>query len=265
VRADKAPSKAKPAEPGGREIAHTDKKFLNRLGEDRSGAQASAITGGAPVGGEASQQSEPDVGPRKVTTLTVNRDGTMVPPNPIVPQPQTGGSVGTSGVPGLLVDGLGPRPQLRPAQSEAQPPVQAAPIKPKVIAKAEVTAEPEPVAETPKKPVQREEAAPSRQPQAPVKAASATSGSSPVTGNGFVPVLSSQKSRMDALKAFADIQQKYSDVVANHTPDVREVNLGEKGVWHRLVLGPPGSREAANTVCIQLKAAGYSGCWITVY
>jgi hypothetical protein len=85
------------------------------------------------------------------------------------------------------------------------------------------------------------------------------------TGSGFVPVLSSQKSRMDALKAFADMQQKYTDVLAGRAPDVREVDLGQKGVWHRLMLGPPGSREAANNVCIQLKAHGYTGCWITSY
>jgi cell division septation protein DedD len=70
---------------------------------------------------------------------------------------------------------------------------------------------------------------------------------------------------MDALKAFADIQQKYGDALQNGTPDVREVNLGEKGVWHRLMLGPPGSRESAKTVCTQLKALGYSGCWVTAY
>jgi cell division septation protein DedD len=80
-----------------------------------------------------------------------------------------------------------------------------------------------------------------------------------------VPVLSSQKSRMDALKAFADMQQKYGDVLQSRTPDVREVDLGDKGVWHRLVVGPPASREAASTVCTQLKAHGYSGCWVTPY
>ena len=62
-------------------------------------------------------------------------------------------------------------------------------------------------------------------------------------------MLSSQKSRMDALKAFADLQQKYGDVLASKTPDVQEANLGEKGIWYRLVVGPPGSRDAATGVC----------------
>ncbi|KAB2910718.1 MAG: SPOR domain-containing protein [Hyphomicrobiaceae bacterium] len=70
---------------------------------------------------------------------------------------------------------------------------------------------------------------------------------------------------MDALKAFADLQQKYGDVLASRTPDVQEANLGEKGIWYRAVVGPPGSRDAASGVCTQLKAAGYVGCWVTGY
>ena len=70
---------------------------------------------------------------------------------------------------------------------------------------------------------------------------------------------------MDALKSFADIQQKHSSVLQGRTPDVREANLGEKGIWYRVVVGPPGSREAANSVCSQLKAQGYTGCWIMTY
>ena len=84
-------------------------------------------------------------------------------------------------------------------------------------------------------------------------------------GNGYVAVLSSQKSRMDALKVFADMQQKYGEVLSSKTPDVQEANLGEKGVWFRAVVGPPGSREAASGLCGQLKSAGYSGCWVTAY
>ena len=58
--------------------------------------------------------------------------------------------------------------------------------------------------------------------------------------------------------AFADLQQKYGDVLASKTPDVQEANLGDKGVRYRSVVGPPGSREAASGVCKQLKTAGYA-------
>ena len=62
---------------------------------------------------------------------------------------------------------------------------------------------------------------------------------------------------MDALKAFADLQQKYGDVLSTRTPDVQEANLGDEGRLVSPVVGPPGSRDAASGVCSQLKTAGY--------
>ncbi len=70
---------------------------------------------------------------------------------------------------------------------------------------------------------------------------------------------------MSALMKYADLQQKYSSVLANKTPDVKEANLGERGKYHRLLVGPPGSRSQASDLCLKLKSAGYSGCWVTAY
>jgi cell division septation protein DedD len=61
------------------------------------------------------------------------------------------------------------------------------------------------------------------------------------------------------------MQQKYGTILQNKTPDVQEANLGEKGTYHRLLVGPPGSRDSASSVCVQLKAEGYAGCWVTAY
>ena len=80
-------------------------------------------------------------------------------------------------------------------------------------------------------------------------------------GSGFVAVLSSQRSQMDALKSFADLQQKYP-TLQGKTPNVIETNLGDKGIYHRLVVGP-GPRDQASALCTELKAAGYVGCWVT--
>ena len=70
---------------------------------------------------------------------------------------------------------------------------------------------------------------------------------------------------MEALKSLADIQQKHPGILQGKAADVREANLGEKGMWYRVVVGPPGSRETANSVCGRLKSEGYSGCWIMSY
>ncbi len=78
-----------------------------------------------------------------------------------------------------------------------------------------------------------------------------------------VPV--SSKSRLAALQRFADMQQKYSSVLQNKTPDIKEANLGERGRYHRLLVGPPGSRAQASALCSQLKSAGHKDCWVTAY
>ncbi|HPG89207.1 MAG TPA: SPOR domain-containing protein, partial [Hyphomicrobium sp.] len=91
----------------------------------------------------------------------------------------------------------------------------------------------------------------------------------PTGANGYVAVLASvprsDSSRMTALKRFADMQQKYGSVLNGKTPDVAEANLGAKGAYHRLVVGPPASRQQASTLCSELKAQGYADCWVTAY
>ena len=77
-------------------------------------------------------------------------------------------------------------------------------------------------------------------------------------------VLKSEKSQMDAMKTYADMQQRYPDVLGDRSFDVQEADLSSRnlGTMYRVVVGPPGSHNAAQGICSQLKAAGYSGCWV---
>jgi hypothetical protein len=276
VKADSTPAKAKPAEPGGKEEAHKDKKFVNRLGEQPAQQSAVASGSGAAPQAVASAPADPEA-PRKVTTLIVNKDGTITPqaqplpaaqppaappPAPVAPQP-----VGS--VPGMVVEGFPPRPPVR--QAAVEPPVtpvaKAPPVADLPLPKARAaTAVSEPKADTPppakKKPAQRDDLLAS-------KSAAPAAGAAPVANQGavigFVPVLASKKSREEALKSFADLASKYPDVLASKAPDVIEANIPEKGLWYRTVVGPPGSREAAREVCGKLETAGFKGCWVTAY
>jgi cell division protein FtsN len=54
-------------------------------------------------------------------------------------------------------------------------------------------------------------------------------------------------------------------MLQNRTPDVQEANLGAKGTYHRLLVGPPGSRAQASALCNDLKTAGYKDCWVMAY
>lgn len=280
VKSDGAPAKVKPAEPGGKQFSHTDSKVMGRLSDN-----GMPITTSSTAAGDA----DPN-GPRKVATIPVGRDGSLAAPMPS-PTPE-GPPQASVSVPGMtIVDGFGNRPR----QGAAVAAIPAPPQQPVVVT---------PPATTSVKPVVTARAAPAATasatdadlsigdtpdaPAAPVKkavtpkkkvvdaygAAGTPPAAAPVTtastgGSGFIPVLASVpasgKSRMEALKQFADMQQKYGAVLSDKTPDVQEANLGEKGTYHRLLAGPPGSREQATQVCGQLKAAGYNGCWVTAY
>ena len=279
VRKAEAPAKIKPDDPGGKQFAHTDSKILGRLSD-----------GSAQPASDSAAESE-NGGARKVSTMVIGRDGSIVaspdtdrPPPSRLPQ-------AVSPVPGMtIVDGFGgrnPRVSAQPSPSApamvnapaanvaAPAPADtaprqteaAAPTKPVVIARTEPTTASIEPADPP--------AAASAPSPAPSKKVTRTApamqkASAPASsGAGYVAVLASiprsGSSRMDALKQFADLQQKYAGQLGGKTPDVQEANLGEKGNYHRLVVGPPGSRQEASRLCSQLKSAGYSSCWIKSY
>ena len=261
VKGESAPAKTVPADPGGKQFAHTDSKVMGRLGE------------GAPPSDDTATTSDSYSGTRKVPTVTVGRDGAIVPPAEPAP------AAASVSVPGLtVIDGFGGQypgsattsavpaePQKTPAANKpivVNPPAKQAPA-----AKAKSAAPPPPSSDA----ASFDETPVAQKPPAAKKTAAladpeTASGSG---ANGYVVVLasvpSSSQSRLDALKRFADMQQKYGTVLANKTPDVQEANLGDKGTFHRLLVGPPGSRAQASAVCTELKAAGYKDCWVTAY
>jgi hypothetical protein len=285
VKSAVEPSKTKPADAGGKQFAHTDSKIMGRLGD-----------GNAPEG-EASQSGDVDAnGTRKVSTLVVGRDGSIQPPPAAAADAPTGTAPVTAptadaGVPGMMiVDALGGNKsrtaavmvptggaaatqaapqQVATASAAPQKLVVTPPPAAKALPDATGSIDQQPAAPAPKKTIAKKLAA-----AAPVTTddASAPAAAAPVTSggtNGYVAVLASvpksASSRIDALKRFADMQQKYGNVLGGKTPDVAEANLGAKGQYHRLVVGPPGSREQASALCSQLKSQGYSDCWVTSY
>lgn len=276
VKSASEPSKIKPADAGGKQFDHADSKIMGRLGD-----------------GSASAAAELDAnGSRKVSTLVVGRDGSIQAPTATPADAAAPNNASDNvAVPGMMiVDALGTHNNSSAsADANATPPAPqklvvtppVAPQKPVTIAKANTapsqidlpdatgsiasdTAAPEPTA----KPVVKKIAA--AKTEVVNDAASAYAPVTAPTGaNGYVAVLASvprsDSSRMTALKRFADMQQKYGSVLNGKTPDVAEANLGAKGAYHRLVVGPPASRQQASTLCSELKAQGYADCWVTAY
>jgi SPOR domain len=266
LRADLAPNKMRPAQPGGKEFAYTDKKLLNRLDEPGGDAQKE-IQADPPAPSETGDDVN---APKKVKLISITPTAPGAPPQiapgdvaaagvvPVKPAPPV------VAVPGVSLDNVAP---LSPPPTRSLPPVipappgqAVAPPPPPTTQAATRVAASAPIVPAEVQPAAKKVTRPAPKSVEKVRSTGATSG-----GNGYVAVLSSQKSRMDALKAYADMQQKYGDVLANKPADVQEADLGDKGLWYRAVVGPPGSREAASSLCGQLKSAGFIGCWVTAY
>jgi hypothetical protein len=80
----------------------------------------------------------------------------------------------------------------------------------------------------------------------------------------FVPVVFTHKDKETAERTFAKLQRQYPKVLAHRQGEVQSVDTS-KGVFHRLVVLPPESREAATEICNRLALGGYEKCWVKNY
>jgi hypothetical protein len=74
--------------------------------------------------------------------------------------------------------------------------------------------------------------------------------------SSFVVQLSSQKSESEAQASFRSLQAKFPNELGGRQPIVRRVDLGNKGVFYRTMVGPFASAHEANQFCANYKAAG---------
>ncbi len=85
---------------------------------------------------------------------------------------------------------------------------------------------------------------------APAAAAPASAGN----GGSYAVQVSSQRSEADAQAAFRALQGKYPGQLGGKQVQVRQVDLGEKGVYYRAMI-PSASGSEASELCTSLKAA----------
>ena len=291
VKSAVEPSKTKPADAGGKQFAHTDSKIMGRLGDGAAPDAAGEVDANGTrkvstlvVGRDGSIQP-PAAAP-------VEQQVASAAPAPATPAAAPA-PMNDTGVPGMmLVDALGTNKAKSTAAALATGVTEAAQAAPQKIAAAAQTAQklvvtppaavtaPPPATGSiephaaaapvaPKKVIAKKVAAAAPTVANGAAPAAATAPATSGGANGFVAVLASvpksANSQVDALKRYADMQQKYGSVLAGKTPSVAEANLGAKGAYHRLVVGPPASREQASAVCSQLKTQGYADCWVTSY
>ncbi|WP_428408327.1 SPOR domain-containing protein [Hyphococcus sp.] len=88
-----------------------------------------------------------------------------------------------------------------------------------------------------------------------VAPASTAAASSPASGTHVVQV-GAFRSNDEAMAQWARMQTKLGDYLDGKGPDVERADLGDRGVYHRLRVGPFDSADAAKTYCAGLKERG---------
>ena len=266
VQADNSPVKEAPADPGGKDFPHKNKLIYDRLqnGDQPenerlvprqeqlavpalpSATETAALSADGPpqVASAPLEETGEDGGPRRVKTMVVRPDGSVMAPamppagaettaSTTAPAaPAAGVQVASADNPGIAVapPAAQPTPAPQAAAAPAAAPVPAAAPEPAPapasVQQAAVAPEPKPAAAAPAKP------------------------------SKYVVQVGSKKNQTDALATFADMQQKYPTLLSSYRPMVQKADLGSKGVWYRLRIGPIDDKTEASKICGQLKSQG---------
>jgi cell division septation protein DedD len=96
-------------------------------------------------------------------------------------------------------------------------------------------------------------AAPARTAAAPAAQTAPPAGGS---GGSYAVQVSSQRSEAEAQAAFRGLQGKYPGQLGDKQPLIHKVDLGEKGIYYRAMVGPFATGAEATQLCSSLKAAG---------
>lgn len=95
--------------------------------------------------------------------------------------------------------------------------------------------------------------------EAPAQPAAADSTAA---SSGYFAQLGARNDEKQALAALTEVQNKYGSVLGGYTPEIHRADLGSKGVWYRLWVGPIEDKTAANGLCDKLKGAGLKACMV---
>lgn len=75
-------------------------------------------------------------------------------------------------------------------------------------------------------------------------------------GAGEMLQIGAYKSHEEADQAWQAYKAKHRGLVSGYSPDIKQVDLGDKGLWYRLRIGGLADRQAALDLCERLKADG---------
>lgn len=242
-------AKVQPTDPGGMEIAHTDKEVFDRISGDE--APAGEVERILPPPEDPMQPPAP--APEPAPQSAAPADDGPTPPSITAPLSETqGAGVGEPAAP--------PPPDETLAQPLQEPPTAApatdgAPTQPQQQPQQQAQTEPEPQAAPAPEPAPEPEPQPAPQPaQQPAQPAAADPTS------GWQVQIAALRSEADAEAAWTRLQKAHAGELGDLSLSVQRAVVNGT-TYFRVRGGPLASRDAASAVCNALKAKD-QGCLV---
>ena len=79
---------------------------------------------------------------------------------------------------------------------------------------------------------------------------------------GYVVQLASRRTQEQALATFSDFQSRFTGQLGNRQPLIQRADLGTRGIFFRVQVGPMAERGEADRLCSDLKSAGLPDCFV---
>jgi type VI secretion system protein VasI len=93
---------------------------------------------------------------------------------------------------------------------------------------------------------------------------SSTGPSAASVGATYVIQVGSKRTQEEVLAAFADMQRHYLSLLSGYRPMVQKADLGTRGIWYRMRIGPISDQDTAKRLCAQLMSRGLRDCLVTM-
>ena len=204
----------------------------------------------------------PSVSPRKVRTMIVKADGSLVPRDEPVADTTTAAAKPANNP--VASTSSRPSPANAPAANQSDDTdaasAESTPIR--VVKTNPVpTARPEPAAKAntaaPAQEAQAQ-AQPKVQPKQVASASPATAtpaATSAASGGTYGVQIASLPTEADAQKSQANLKVKFASVIGNHPLEIRKADIAGKGTYYRVRV-VAGSKDDAAAICTRYRAAG---------
>jgi hypothetical protein len=237
ITADAGPARVAPDNPGGAAEPYKGFKIYEQPAPPDDDAAPAAAPAAPPKTATAAPASPPPA-----TKPALTETPAQAPPAKTVAQVAPAPAAAAPAAPAKVAAATPAPKPAPPLKSSQLPPQPAAPIGP---------------ATAPPRALNTASAPQAPKSAAPVPAAMPMAAA-PVAAGASVLQIGAYKSQADADRAWSTYKTKHASLLAGYSPDVKQVDLGEKGTWFRLRIAGFPSKDVASALCDRLKADGGS-------